>query len=771
MYPLGFTTLADYLERYGFEVRIINLAVRMLRSQSFKPESVIEKLDPLMFGIDLHWLPHAHGAIELAKLVKKYHPKTPIVFGGYSSTYFVEELMQYPEVDFVLKGDSTEEPLVELLAAVKTGGKTFSSIPNLSWKDTTGAIHHNPISYVPENINHINLDYRYNIRSVFRYRDLIGCIPFNGWLKYPITAALTCRGCYNGCVTCGASAAAFRKVLNRRRPAFRDPELLARDIIRIQEVIKGPIFILGDIRQPGDDYASAFLEKIRKKKIRNQIGIEFFTPPPKEFFEKLAYSLTHFSIEISLESHNEEIRRNFGKRFSNEEVERAISFALKYGAERVDIYFMTGLPGQDYDSILETIDYCRYLYERFNGDKRLLVFISPMAPFLDPGSKAFENPERYGYKLFYRTLSEHRRALLAPSWKYTLNYETKWLSRSEQVEAIYLAAYGLNKLKAQFGIITERTANKVARRIHQAKRVIEEIDRVVLGNGEKDWTVFNNLESKPSILNVSTVCDKRELHWPTGFLNFRPIGVLKVIWRMTKSYMKSPFRSPEIVKGMFGKLAERYDLANHLLTLCLDKKWRRIAAESTQADKNSVVLDACTGTGDLAFEVHRLKGARVVAVDFSSEMLFEARRKAARLGVNGAVAFRAASVDNLPFDYNAFDAITIGFGLRNTKDYLAVLKEFYRVAKKGGRLVCLEFSHPKLNLIRKPYEKYLAIVVPFIGKLVAKDQSAYRYLANSIKAFPSQEELAQLIEAAGWTEVQYKNLLGGIVAIHTAVKK
>src|SRR5512142_2943361 len=119
MYPIGFTTMSDYLERHGFRTRIVNLAVRMLREKDFDAEKMIAGLDPAAFGIDLHWLPHAHGAIEVARLVKKHHPDTPVILGGFSSSYFHLDLLSRPEVDFVIRGDSTEEPLRMLMAYLR----------------------------------------------------------------------------------------------------------------------------------------------------------------------------------------------------------------------------------------------------------------------------------------------------------------------------------------------------------------------------------------------------------------------------------------------------------------------------------------------------------------------------------------------------------------------------------------------------------------------------------------------------------------------------
>ena len=155
MYPIGFTTIAEYLERHGLQTRIINLAVRMLNEPKFDVEKTISRLDAAAFGIDLHWLPHAHGSIEVARIVKRLHPNRPVIFGGFSSTYFHQELILYPAVDFIVRGDSTEGPMLELMQYIRSGGAMHPSplspearrlalIPNLVWKDSEGTVNRQP---------------------------------------------------------------------------------------------------------------------------------------------------------------------------------------------------------------------------------------------------------------------------------------------------------------------------------------------------------------------------------------------------------------------------------------------------------------------------------------------------------------------------------------------------------------------------------------------------------------------------------------------------
>ncbi|MDP2212167.1 MAG: bifunctional demethylmenaquinone methyltransferase/2-methoxy-6-polyprenyl-1,4-benzoquinol methylase UbiE [Candidatus Aquicultor sp.] len=238
----------------------------------------------------------------------------------------------------------------------------------------------------------------------------------------------------------------------------------------------------------------------------------------------------------------------------------------------------------------------------------------------------------------------------------------------------------------------------------------------------------------------------------------------------TKNYTGKAIRSPERVRTMFDAVSGRYDLLNRILTLGRDRRWRKLAAASAEVSAGSVVLDACCGTADLALAINAETGARVVGVDFSPDMLKIAKEKIVRAGKGDAISFIEASVDDIPFDDDSFDAVTVGWGLRNTPDYQAVLEEFYRVVRPGGRMVCLESTEPETALLRIPYKFILSNIVPLAGRMFAKDHSAYRYLSDSIQAFPPQKELVAMMGKAGWVNVSYRNLLGGAVAIHVGRK-
>jgi len=201
MYPIGFMTLREHLQRQGYSVRIINVALRMLRNRRFSVEKLIKSLNPMAFGIDLHWLVHAQGSLELARIVKKYHPETPVIFGGLTSSYYHKELILYPQVDYVIRGDSAEKPLHQLLASVKEK-RSLADVSNLTWQKD-GQVRINELTHLPADLNGIPFDYRTIMRSSARHLDLLGHLPFSGWLNYPIVAALNCRGCVHNCLICG----------------------------------------------------------------------------------------------------------------------------------------------------------------------------------------------------------------------------------------------------------------------------------------------------------------------------------------------------------------------------------------------------------------------------------------------------------------------------------------------------------------------------------------------------------------------------------------
>jgi demethylmenaquinone methyltransferase/2-methoxy-6-polyprenyl-1,4-benzoquinol methylase len=222
---------------------------------------------------------------------------------------------------------------------------------------------------------------------------------------------------------------------------------------------------------------------------------------------------------------------------------------------------------------------------------------------------------------------------------------------------------------------------------------------------------------------------------------------------------------------MFAGIASRYDLLNHLLSGNVDRRWRRLVAEKLRPalDADSTVLDVACGTGDLSIVIAEACGARVVGVDFCRPMLDIAARKSAEM--SRTIPFVEGDALRLPFADEKFDAATIAFGLRNLSDVAGGLGELRRILKPGGRLVVLEFSRPVVPGFRALFQFYFSRVLPRVGGLVSGSRGAYEYLPDSVSKFPDQARLASLMKEVGFENVDYRNLTGGIAALHSATRR
>lgn len=219
---------------------------------------------------------------------------------------------------------------------------------------------------------------------------------------------------------------------------------------------------------------------------------------------------------------------------------------------------------------------------------------------------------------------------------------------------------------------------------------------------------------------------------------------------------------------MFDRTAQRYDLTNDVLSLGQDRLWRRAVARAVAARPGERVLDLAAGTGTSS-EVLTESGASAVACDFSLGMLRVGARRRGGASVSG-VSFVAGDALRLPFGDAHFDAVTMSFGLRNVADPHAALEELFRVTRPGGRLVLCEFSHPANRAFRTIYTSYLMRALPRVATAVSSNPDAYVYLAESIRSWPDQAGLASQLHAAGWQAVSWRNLSGGVVALHHAAR-
>ncbi|MDH4108498.1 MAG: bifunctional demethylmenaquinone methyltransferase/2-methoxy-6-polyprenyl-1,4-benzoquinol methylase UbiE [Gammaproteobacteria bacterium] len=246
---------------------------------------------------------------------------------------------------------------------------------------------------------------------------------------------------------------------------------------------------------------------------------------------------------------------------------------------------------------------------------------------------------------------------------------------------------------------------------------------------------------------------------------------------MTKSTTHFGFETVPVeekarrVRGVFDSVANRYDIMNDLMSGGLHRLWKHFTVEQAGLRRGQAVLDLAGGTGDLSRAFSRAVGpsGHVVLADINAAMLREGRRRLVDAGVAGNVSIAQVDAENLPFADSSFDCITIAFGLRNVTDKDAALRSMYRVLSPGGKLLVLEFSKPAES-IKPAYDLYSFRILPVMGRLIANDAESYRYLAESIRMHPDQEELLRMLRDAGFERCRYHNLAAGIVALHVGYK-
>ncbi len=226
------------------------------------------------------------------------------------------------------------------------------------------------------------------------------------------------------------------------------------------------------------------------------------------------------------------------------------------------------------------------------------------------------------------------------------------------------------------------------------------------------------------------------------------------------------------IRRMFGAIAPRYDLANTLISGGLHRRWKRATVRLVQVPPGGRAVDVCCGTGDLALLLARQVGqhGRVLGVDFSEEMLRIARQRAGAAGVGKVCRFAQGNAETLALPDMTFDAVTVGFGLRNVVHLEATLRELRRVLRPGGRLAVLEFSRPTSEAVRRLYDLYSFTLMPWLGRLASGHADAYLYLPSSIRRWPDQDAFAAVMGKAGFEQVRYRNLLTGVAAVHVAMR-
>ena len=240
--------------------------------------------------------------------------------------------------------------------------------------------------------------------------------------------------------------------------------------------------------------------------------------------------------------------------------------------------------------------------------------------------------------------------------------------------------------------------------------------------------------------------------------------------KVVKPYGDENASKKQEVATMFNNISAKYDFLNHFLSLGIDKLWRKRAIRELKASKPKRILDIATGTGDFALEALKISPQNVIGVDISEGMLKVGMEKMKAKQVDHIISLRLGDSENLPFDVNTFDAITVGFGVRNFENLNKGLSEMLRVLRPGGKAVVLEFSKPRMFPIKQLFGFYSRVFIPFFGKMFSKDKRAYTYLPESVKAFPEGQNFLDILTEIGYSDVSSIRLSGGIATIYIGTK-
>lgn len=474
--PIGMFSIADYLERNGYRVLIENLGDRMIYDESFDVERYLEKSEAKVYAIGLHWVAHSQGAIEIAKLCKRFHSNSIVVLGGLTATIFhCEVLQKFDFVDAVIRGEA-EVPLLDFINALEKH-REIKLVPNATIRDESGRIIVGDSRKSDIDINQLEftrLDLMEPKRSFFsKYMPSHFCIPI-------------CRGCTYNCVTCGGSSYSYRVYLNRDKPSFRSPDKIIEDLEKLSEQGVKTVFLFQDPRMGGKKYCEELVRKIRAANTSLvHLSMELFEPADEEYIRSLSKIGIPLTLTISPESGVNSIRIAHGRNYTNSELFKTIESCRKY-RDRIHlmVFFMNGLANET----IETIDEMPKLWEKIcimdKGFHSVNFAFGPLI-LLDPGSLAFDYSEEFGYKLVFRRLEDYIKGMSMPSWHQWISYETKFLDRAEIANlTIKLIEHSIN-LREKYGIYDR--AQALRERIYYVfanKLIMKEVEKAMQHQNE-----------------------------------------------------------------------------------------------------------------------------------------------------------------------------------------------------------------------------------------------------------------------------------------------
>jgi B12-binding domain/radical SAM domain protein len=466
---LSHAGLAGQLGRSGLRVETMNLARCMLEAPTFDVETALAAVEPLAFVISFHWLAQVQGVLAIALLIKTFHPDTPVVLAGQAADYFHRELIAYPQVDYVVRGPAIAAPLT-VLVNVLSSGRLPTTVAGLTWRATNGDVIENPPL--------LDTDERSCDASLAAdVQGWTGCLPLARLDGAVRPVPLTGQGCTQNCVVCNNSLYARRRLYGCSTPHYRPPEQVVGELYGNRHRGHTAVYLVGDVSQAAPDYLSRFLRGARG--FPDLVSFDVFQPIPRRLLSDIITALPYCALEMLMYSPLPEIRQAAGRYYSNAAIEQTISDALALGYARVRLYFVIGLPHQSASAACDAVEYADELLTRFEGDRRLQPLVTPLVPFLEPGSLAFEDSDRLGVRRCCGTVEEHRRARLAPSWKHALNYHTTHMTRDDLARVTYEITAAMARVRGKHNLLSGQQVAEVEQTVSLTRRLMDDIDNLV----------------------------------------------------------------------------------------------------------------------------------------------------------------------------------------------------------------------------------------------------------------------------------------------------
>ncbi|MEM2910083.1 MAG: radical SAM protein [Nitrososphaerota archaeon] len=486
--PQGTLSVAEYLDRNGYKVRVDNLGERMLYDEKFDIEQYIRSINAEVYAIEWHWYVHGQGAIEVAKLCKTIHPEALVVMGGLTATIFHEEIIRnFLFIDLIIRGEA-EKPLYEFLKKYENKRKIDDGVPNLTFRNND-KIAITPLMKPSENLD----EFEFTRLDLLDPKTSIYTPGTSSHFSMSI-----CRGCIYNCVTCGGSAYTYRKYFGREKPAFRSPEKLIEDLQKLIEQDVRCVALLQDPRMAGKNYWEKLFTLLGKEDLDiERLTMDMFQPADEEYMQYIFRTRLPVTLNISPDTGSYEVRMLHGREYTNEQLIETVKLCHRYHIP-ITVFFMIGLSKEDFKTIEDTWR----LWEKLSSLDREAIskgifrhlehFIPVAGPimghmiYLDPGSLGFDYPEKYGYKLLCRTIEDHLRILIMPCWHQRFNYETELLNKEALINLIYKSIEFAIQCRENYGLLNRYEIFLQRLQLNVDKLVKTEIDKIISIRSEKE---------------------------------------------------------------------------------------------------------------------------------------------------------------------------------------------------------------------------------------------------------------------------------------------